>query len=366
MTTAFDDIRPYFDSEIPAAMSRIVDTVYFPQVAKMVYPDTPSHLVRERVLGIASIHQWQSSCMTDAVQRIIADTSAGLTSSGFELLTGRKGHLIVSNHRDITLDAFLLQHLLLSKRRSTTFIVFGDNLLTNPLVRELFLTNKLVRMPRGGNRRQFYESLSHLSAYIHHLIVEQGQSVWIAQRNGRAKDGRDMTSEAVIKMLCMNHPDHPQKALANLNILSMAASYEWDPCDVLKTNELYRSRREAYVKADGEDLNSIVTGIGGYKGRMHIALSRPLRRTALMATDSRNLSTYVAKALDRSIHRIYHLMPTNYLAYDMLHGTHRHQLRYSPSTQHAFLQRLDTLPTDEHRDIFLRIYANPVEASLNR
>ena len=209
----------------------------------------------------------------------------------------------------------------------------------------------------------FYRSLQHLSRYIHHLVVEQRKSVWLAQKNGRSKDGVDTTAPAIIKMLTLGSNKPALQALADLHIIPVAVSYEWDPCDLMKANELYHKAHGGYHKVEGEDTNSVTTGIIGPKGHIHLSFGKPLSHAELAgekAPGEKDLADHVAAVLDRRIQKIYKLMPTNYLAYDLLEGNSHHRHYYTSEAKNQFLQRMNQLPEGDCRRIFLEMYANPV------
>ena len=355
----FDDIRPYTDAEIPAAMRRLADWDLFPQMVRFIYPNTDTDEARTRILGIKTIHQFQATVMNDAIRRIIAETADTFTFHGLHHLRRGRPYLFVSNHRDITLDAFLLQHLLIEHRGDTSHIVFGQNLLSMPIIEVIFRSNKLIRMERGGTPRAFYNSLHHLSCYLNHLVADSGQSVWIAQRNGRAKDGIDTTAPAMIKMLTLGGKGDPLQTLCDLHLVPVSVSYEWDPCDAMKATERLLSRNGNYRKAPDEDLKSVVTGIIGHKGRIHLEIGRPLSPRDLQPDDGEDLSTHVARVLDKRIRKGYRLMPTNYAAHDMLAG-HTRSGKYTQRTVDTLTRRADALSHPDARRYILEMYANPV------
>ena len=358
----FDDIRPYSDSELPAALQRIANWDLFPQTIRFIYPNADIAAERTKLLSIRSVHQFQSTLMNDGIRRIIDTTTTRFTHSGLRHLRRGVPYLFISNHRDITLDAFLLQHLLLEHRGETSHIVFGNNLLSLPIMEDLFRSNKMIPMARGGSPRAFYENLQHLSLYLTDLLTKQHQSAWIAQNNGRAKDGHDVTAPALIKMLTLGCPDNPLHALDNLHIVPLSISYEWDPCDLMKANELYHQRHGGYQKAPHEDLKSVVTGIIGPKGKVHLAIGTPLSRHDLTPSTGVNICEHVAAVLDNCIQSNYWLMPTNYVAYNLLTGIEQHG-RYTELTRSQFLQRLELLPEPEMRQIMIETYATPVRVS---
>ena len=362
-TTHFDDIRPYYDSEIPAAIERIAKWELIPQILRFIYPKEPVADSMTRLQAVKTVRELQSTFMFDAIQRIVTTTSDGFECSGFENIKRGQPHLFISNHRDITLDAFLLQKVFIERQHDTSYIVFGNNLLDSTWMRDLYLSNKLVQMDRGGNPMAFYRSLQHLSQYIHHLIVEQNQSVWIAQKNGRSKNGIDSTAPAIIKMLTLGADTPASQTLADLHIVPLSISYEWDPCDLMKANELFQKMHGEYQKAEGEDTNSVATGIVGSKGHIHLSIGKPLTASELVPKEGEDLAEHVANLLDRRIQRLYHLMPTNYLAYDMLNNTSQHRQHYTVDVKNKFLQRMSQLPEGDPQRIFLEMYANPVISS---
>ena len=362
----FDDIRPYNDSELTDALTRVAMLDVLPMIMRYVYPSTDTAESIGRLLSVRSVDELQATFMNDAIRRIIDGTTDGLTCSGLNYLRRGGNYLFVSNHRDITLDAFILQHLLLERKGRTSYIVFGDNLLAMPAAADMFRCNKLISMARGGSPRAFYNSLHHLSEYIHLLVEEQRQSVWIAQSNGRAKDGVDRTAPAIVKMLALGGDADPKKALEALNIVPMSISYEWDPCDAMKANELAARRKGKYEKAPGEDFDSVVTGIVGHKGRVHLAIGKPLAPDELQPCGNEDIFEHVAHVLDERILKGYRLMPTAYAAYDLLHGSTGKRRYYSPATLQAMQARAAALADDERRRLLLEMYANPLSRTLAR
>lgn len=371
MENKFDDIRPYYDEEIPAAMKRIAHSDVFPLLASFVYPGEPLESVRKRVESFQTTREFQHDTMYKVNEQVILRSTDGFTCSGIERLSPNESYLFVSNHRDIMLDASLLQYFLVSKGFETTEITFGANLMTHPVVVDVGKSNKMFRVERpGGSIRDFYRSSLHLSEYIRHVITDKHQSVWIAQRNGRTKDGIDATDQGIIKMFCLSEPRDKIMAIADLHIVPISISYEWEPCDVLKALELYQSQFMRYVKKPGEDLNSILTGITQNKGRVHMALCEPLSVPELMALEGQTNVEYhkaVAQLIDRRINTAYRLYPNNYIAHDLLYGNRRYQKMYTPEEFDAFtarleeLDRYDSFDLERLKEIFLGIYANPVE-----
>lgn len=370
----FDDIRPYRDEEIPAAMKRIAASEFFPLLATYVFPEEELEAVRDRVARIRTTYEFQEQVMKRVNEQVIERSISSFTWEGLDRLDPAQRYLFVSNHRDIMLDASLLQYLLFTNGHQTSEITFGANLMSSQLVIDIGKANKMFRIERGGNMKDFYRSSLHCSEYIRHTITEKRQSVWIAQRNGRTKDGNDLTDQGIVKMFCMSKPFDKIAALVELHIVPMTISYEWEPCDILKALERYESQFTRYTKKPGEDLNSILTGILQPKGAVHIALGDPLDEELLGQFDACTHNEYhkqVTRLLDRAIRSQYRLAPNNYIAHDLRYGQQRHADRYTPAQKEAFIDRLEELArfevddADQLRDIFLGIYAAPVEYGKN-
>lgn len=367
----FDDIRPYYEEEIPAAMQRIATSDVFPLLASFVYPGESIEKIRERVCAFTTTKEFQHDTMRRVNEQVIARSTTGATISGLDRLDPDKNYLFVSNHRDIMLDASLLQYFFVINGFETTEITFGANLMMNPVVIDVGKSNKMFRVERpGGDLKEFYRKSLHLSEYIRYTIKEKKQSVWIAQRNGRTKNGIDATDQGIIKMFCMSEPHNKIKALADLHIAPVAISYEWEPCDILKALELYESQYTRYTKKPGEDLNSILTGIMQQKGRVHIELCQPISVAELSAFENQTNNEYhksVAKLIDRRINTNYRLYPNNYIAHDLLYGNTKYRDMYTDEQYEAFLKRLskldkyDTCDIDRLKEIFVGIYSNPVD-----
>ena len=371
--TQFDDIRPYYDSEIPAAMQRIVESDFFGLLCTYVYPGRPQEDVKQMMLSFRTIRDFQLEVMRCVNEQVIARSTTAFTYSGVEQLDPKKQYLFVSNHRDIMLDACLLQYILYKNGHETTEITFGANLMSSPLVIDIGKSNKMFRVERGGNMKDFYQSSKHLSEYIRYVLTEKGQSMWIAQRNGRTKDGKDQTDQGIIKMFCMSEPEDKIKALSELNITPVSVSYEWESCDILKALELYESRFSKYIKKPGEDLNSILTGIAQPKGHVNFTICPQITEEELHQFDGCTNNEYhraVAQLIDRRINAAYQLTPNNYIAHDLRYGQQIYRDHYTEEERYAFeaymeqLNTFDIAEPDVLKDIYLGIYANPVDSKL--
>ena len=366
----FDEIRPYTDEEIAPAMQRLADNPQLEDVLAYLYPGQPFDLLRERFRSFKTIWDFQAGVMQHAVKKIVKDTSSGLTFEGFSCVKADRGYLFISNHRDIVLDSALLQLALYENQLPTSEISFGDNLMSSDFVADFGRSNKMFKVLRNANPRAFYQNSLLLSKYIRIAVTERQSSVWIAQRNGRAKDGFDSTEQGILKMFDMSGNGKFLEDFTALNFAPMSVSYEYEPCDVLKTNELYISRRKKYVKMPGEDLNSILTGIMQFKGGIHISITPPLTRQqieeATASCDRNDRYKALAQLLDDMIISNYKLWKTNYMAYDLLHESHTYAGYYSQADLEEFQSymnyKLSPLEgeKEELEEIFLSIYANSV------
>ena len=333
-TNEFEGIRPYNEAEIPAAMQRIACSKEFPRLASHVFPDRPTEEVRQEVMRCKTVREFQLGVMYHANKQILRRSTTGFTHSGIERLSPKRNYLFVSNHRDIMLDATLMQNVLTDEGFDTCEITFGENLMRGQLVIDVGKSNKMFKVTRsGGSAREFYKESLLLSQYIRSTITEKHQSVWIAQHNGRTKDGTDRTDQGIIKMFGMSQTTDRVASLAELNIVPVAISYEWESCDVLKAIELYRHLQGPYTKQPGEDLNSILTGILQQKGRVHLEFCEPVTATDLHALPGGTAKMYTQEEKEAFVHR--------------LHELDSYKDKYE-------LHKL--------RNIFLGIYANPVES----
>ncbi|MDR2413353.1 MAG: acyltransferase [Odoribacteraceae bacterium] len=372
MNDSFDDLRPYRDDEIPAAMQRITADELFPRLAAFVYPGLDLERVRAMVRGYVSVEEFQLQTMKTFVEQVIARSTTGFSVSGLQDLDPARRYLFVSNHRDIVLDASFLQYALYRAGHRTSEVSFGSNLMSSPLVVDVGKANKMFKLVLGGTARELYATSSRLSAYIRHAITVKRESVWIAQRNGRTKDGRDVTDRGIIKMFRLSAPGNPVDALAALNIVPLSISYEWEPCDVLKALERYRSRQGRYVKQPGEDLRAIITGVTAPKGEVHLRVGAPLSADDLLpfvALSPGGFNERVAALVDSQVTANYRLSCNNYIASDLLAGNERHARHYSPVQRDLFHHHyrvacslVDVEDPAAFSSIFLGIYANPVAA----
>jgi hypothetical protein len=369
MTTEFDDIRPYEDREINDAMQRIVSNPYFDYIVNFLYPDVPVEIVKTKFRSFNSVHSFQVNIMNSAIQKIVKNTSTGLSYSGIENLSSSKKYLFLSNHRDILLDSAILQVILHANKHEPSEITFGDNLMeSSGFIVDIGKSNKMFKLVRGGTPKQIFINSMHTSKYIRYAIKEKKQSVWIAHRNGRTKDGNDLTQPAVLKMFGMSGEHDFVKDFGELNIAPIVISYEFDPCDFLKTREVYISRHQPYIKTKDEDITSILTGINQFKGRIHLAFATPVSEEELQRIEEapKNERMHnLASLIDSRVYDNYRLWNTNYIAYDILNDNFFESI-YSAQEKAAFIEYMNKMlgkiegDKEELESVFLGIYANPV------
>jgi hypothetical protein len=367
----FEAVRPYNDSEVPAALRSITQDPFFPMVVNYCLPNANIDEVTGALLQIKTVDDFQTRVMYPAIQAVISKTTDGVSLDGFDKIDNHKRHIFIANHRDIALDSALLDLLLYEHKIKTCQITFGSNLMKGNLVINLGKLNKMFRIIRGGNIKDFYRNSLEVSAYMRHVVTELDESVWIAQRNGRTKDGNDKTEMGVLKMFSLSSEKAFVDNFDELSITPVAVSYEYEPCDFLKTAELYISRLQKYVKGENEDLNSILTGIKQKKGKVHLAVTEPISRKELEMCDEKEKNEKIvalASLIDQRIYKSYKLFKTNYIAYDILQGGSQFADHYSADDKKDFVAYMDNglagigieADRSDLEQIFLRIYANPV------
>ena len=377
MSDPFADIRPYRDIEVSAVLARLLRDPEFADaiaslrlgraaaLAPALVRPLVQFLLRREVRGVTDVYSMQM-VIKRYMDRMIESTTSGFSSSGLDQLEQGRAYLFMSNHRDIAMDPAFTNYALHREGRDTVRIAIGDNLLTKPWVFDLMRLNKSFIVKRSvSGPRELLAASRNLSAYIRHSLLEENAPVWIAQREGRAKDGLDRTEPAVIKMLAMSRDKREQsfgEHIGSLAIVPVAISYELDPCDALKARELHeRASTGHYEKGEQEDVASIGQGITGDKARVHVSFGRPVG-SDLETPDQ------VAAEIDRQVLRAYCLHPTNLYAYRMLHGENveiPETLYFEPGdcSREQFEARIEALP-EAHRPYALANYANAVVSKL--
>lgn len=375
----FDDIRPLNNDEVKDAIEELVANEDFERAFRYIKPDLDWNRFAAAMRACKTKEEFKSTLAYDAVMTVAKNTTFSLTISGRSRLPqGKPACTFISNHRDIVLDASFLNVMLYDVGYGMTQVAIGDNLLIRPWIKTLVRLNNSFIVKRGVSVRQMLEVSGTLSAYIHHTIKETKESVWIAQREGRAKDSDDRTQGSVLKMLNMGGNKDLLTNLMELNIVPVAISYEFDPCDFLKAKEFQLKRDNPdYVKSQRDDLLAMETGILNDKGRVHFTLGTPIN-DALSQLD-RNLEKVeliaaIARTIDKEIYKHYRFYPCNYVAYDLLTGTKRFSGNYGPKDKKQFEEYLQTqldkivIPNKDEsflRTKLLEMYTNPLKNHLS-
>lgn len=370
----YASISPYTDEEAVEALRRVAQNPFLPIVSKFLFPDEPFYTLRRLLKSINSIDDFQQVVMSKMIMTVIQRSSSGFTFDGLENVPKDRKFLAVSNHRDIILDPAMIQWTLFYNDLPLTEICVGSNLLeSNRMVSDLLRSNRMIKVIRGISARELYLSSKLLSSYIRDRITSGGSSVWIAQREGRTKNGLDKTEQGLLKMFDMSGKGSFEENFNELNILPMSISYEYESCDIRKARELLISRKQKYVKKKHEDTHSIISGISQWKGGINLSIDKPITPEEVheaSVLDKNDRYQALRKTLDERIIRNYKLWKTNFIAYDMLEGKGKYSDRYSKENVEEFegymahkLGKVErSLNHDELKQIFLDIYANPVRA----
>ena len=371
----FEDIRPLNQDEVQAAIEELLASEEFRHALRYVKPDLDWDQLSAAMRACKTKEQFKSTLAYDAVMTVAKKTTFSLTISGRSRLPeGKPACTFISNHRDIVLDASFLNVMLYDVGYGMTQVAIGDNLLIRPWIKTFVRLNNSFIVKRGVSVRQRLEVSGTLSAYINHTIKDTKESIWIAQREGRAKDSNDRTQPSVLKMLCMAGGKDIIGNLKSLNIVPVAISYEFDPCDYLKAQEFQLKRdNPEYYKTQRDDLLNMETGILNNKGRVHFTISQLINDQLDQLDpnmDRNELFAAVASIIDKEIYRHYRFYPNNYVAYDLLSGTRRFSDHYGLKDKKAFeeyLQKqLDKIVIPNKDENFLRkkileMYANPLK-----
>lgn len=371
--TAFDDIRPYHDEELPAVYEELIADPAFQKAVSSIMPGVPFEAIAQKMRSCRTKLEFQKAFCYGLLWNIVKECASGLTIDHSALPDKEKPYTYISNHRDIILDSGFLSILLLDLGMSTVEIAIGDNLLIYPWIKKVVRINKSFIVQRALTMRQMLEASALMSNYMHYTIRDKKQSIWIAQREGRAKDSNDRTQDSVLKMLAMGGEGSVLERLAEMNIAPLSLSYEYDPCDYLKAQEFQLKRDvEGYKKSTQDDLLNMKTGLFGFKGRVHFQVAELINDDLLKLDASlpkTELFACVSALIDRKIHANYRLYPGNYVACDLLDGTTSFAGNYSAEEKQIFEDyiagQLDKISIPNKDVEFLRekllvMYANPV------
>ena len=365
----FDSIRPFYDAEVNEAICNSVNHPMMKSIMDFTFPDVDDEVWKNQLRRTHSIRDFQCNFIYQSVQKVLQKSSEGLTTSGFEKLQKNTSYLFISNHRDIILDTSLLNVCLFDHGLVMTASAIGDNLVKKDFLKTLSRLNRNFLVQRGLSPRELLESSKLMSEYIGQLLLRENRSVWIAQREGRTKDGNDATHSGVLKMLGMgsdekNLIDYFKK----IKIVPVSISYEYDPTDALKMPQLMaEANAEKYIKEKNEDFITLISGIIGQKKRIHIhvgdVLNSELDNIATEFDNNNKQIQALAQVIDDSILQSYKLWPTNYIAYDLLHKTDKFKNLYTENEKSLFERRLEMRIDESNLQIvesFLAMYANPV------
>ncbi|MDI9309579.1 MAG: 1-acyl-sn-glycerol-3-phosphate acyltransferase [Limnohabitans sp.] len=365
----FDSIRPFYDSEVNEAIKSGINHPILKAMMQFTFPDIDENEWKSQLQKTHSIRDFQCNFIYEAIQKVLQKSSDGLSTSGFEKLETNVSYLFISNHRDIILDTSLLNIALFDFGLVMTASAIGDNLVKKDFLRSLSRLNRNFIVQRGLPPRELLQSSQLMSEYIAQLLLRENRSVWIAQREGRTKDGNDATHSGVLKMLAMasgekNIIDY----FKEIKVVPVSISYEYDPTDALKMPQLMaEANKEVYVKSSNEDFNNILSGVIGQKKHIHIhvgdVLNEELDIIKAENTNSNKQIQALTQLIDDSILKSYHLWPTNFIAYDLLYKTDRFKDKYSEQEKSVFERRLEMRIDSKNQQMvegFLAMYANPV------
>lgn len=375
----FDDIRPYDDDQFRSKIAALVREPGFEHAVRYVMPDVDYPRFVDNLLTVQTKDDFQLKVMAPFLEMLVARTTDGLSIDGLENYAPGRCYTFITNHRDIVLDASFLNLGLIRHHLPVTQVAIGNNLLIFDWITDLVKLNGSFIVKRDTGIREALDAARHLSEYIHYTISQQHQSIWIAQREGRAKDSNDLTQESVIKMLALAGGDDPLANLMELNVMPVSISYEYDPNDYLKVREfLLRRRDPEFRKSQRDDLFSMETGILRHKGRVHFRLGACINsELEAMHPERRSAVAHAACGiLDRAIHCGYRLFPCNYIAYDELEGTEQYKEHYTAADVDHFnsyiaaqLAKVDVEHITAEEQQFMRrtmlaMYANPLRNQL--
>ena len=358
----FDPIRPYEPEELPEVYDKLLADEQFKHIMAYVYPNVPVEAIGKKMHACKTNLDFQRAFCYPILQKLIHEQSTGIDADFYDVDIHNR-YTFVSNHRDIVLDAAFLDKLLLDTGFSTTCeIAIGDNLLQLDWVRAMARVNKTFTVERALKSSEMLRASKRMSEYMHFAIAQKQENIWIAQRQGRAKNSNDLTQPAILKMMAMGGEGTIIDRLTQLHIVPVAISYQYDPCDYLKAHEDQLRRDLPYwKKAPGDDLESMAVGIKGYKGHIHYSCA-PCIDDWLQTVDQdqpRNkMFDQIAEHIDHEIHRNYHLYPQNYIALDMIQNTNMYNDYYTQEEYDKFeeyiVSRLALIDIDHKDEVYLR------------
>ncbi len=373
----FDTIRPYNDTEVKEIIGKHQDSKVFHKLINFIYPSWTMDTIAKKAKQINSLHEFHELLIYPALKAAIDRSMDHFSVSGFENISKDDNYLFISNHRDIVLDSTILFYVLFQNDYPTGETAIGSNLLVNELVTDIVKMNQNFVVHRNLPTREMIVKSRELSEYMRHVLEEKKKSIWISHREGRTKDGNDKTNPGVLKMIAMDCKDDKIDYLLNLKIVPISLSYEFDSCDNLKANELAEIELTGtYVKDGSEDMKSIISGITQQKGRVHLAIGKPICKEDLDLSSNRIQDHFKALSdqIDFQIHQNFKLFPGNFVAYDMVNGERKYEDRYNAYEEGRFMEHINTILNNRankegfetYKRILLNIYANPVANQLKK
>jgi len=373
--TNFDDIRPYNDSEVRPAIDRLAVNPGFYEFMGKLWKDLDKEKFLEITKDVTTREEFRKKFLIPLFTEVTNNTTSGISIDGIDYLEEGKSYLFISDHRDIILDSAILNIILDKHNLKPTENAIGSNLLLTEWITDVVKLNACFTVDRGVSIKDFKESSVQRAQYIRSRVTNNTSSIWIAQREGRTKDGDDRTQHSLLKMINLSGEGSFAENFKELNIVPVAISYEFEPCDVFKTNELYQKQiNKGYKKAADEDLNSMIYGMVSNKERVHFSIGKPL---TVVLDNLENLPSApeqykaLADIIDYRIHSNFKLWPDNYIAYDLLMSTNKYSDEYTSEEKESFVNnmkvKLNKLEGEEAilNKIYLEIYANPVINYLN-
>jgi 1-acyl-sn-glycerol-3-phosphate acyltransferase len=365
-THNYSDIAPYFDNDLQPVLKKLIAEPAFLKLAQSVNADISAELLKAQAQNVHTIHDFQLRFIAPLVKSILKNSVDNLTFSGLENLKKEEAYLFISNHRDILLDSTLLNYILLQNGFSSTQMAIGDNLLIEPWISDFFKLNKSFIVKRGLPGREFLQFSKRLSNYIAYTLQERKESIWIAQREGRTKNGIDETQQGLLKMLTMAESKNFKNFIISLNIVPVAISYQYESCDKLKAKENYKRQFENFKKSPKADLYSMISGIRGHKGNVHISVGKPLNDELQLLDSHLQKNDFLkatAELIDNKIFDLYKIWNNNYIAWDILNNTNRFADFYTNEEKEHFENYIEKLTeiNSKLRPFLLQIYAGPVE-----
>ena len=369
----FDEIRPYAPEELPQVFEELIADPMFQAIVAQVMPGIPFDMLAVQMRQCKTNLDFQKAFIYNLLKELVKKCAKGLEFECSAIQDKSKNYTFISNHRDIVLDSAFLSVVLIENGMNTVEIAIGDNLLIYPWIKKLVRINKSFIVKRGLGLREQLKSSMLMSSYMHYAITQKHENIWIAQRQGRAKDSNDRTQDSILKMMVMGGEGDIFDRLKEMNLVPLSLSYEFDPCDYLKAKEAQQKRDdENFKKSEADDLANMQIGIYGYKGHIHFHTANCIN-DELEEIKSRNLPktevfTVIAELIDKYIHQNYRLYPCNYIALDELEGGNKYADKYTDADKAEFeaylnkqMDKID-LPNkdmDFLRNYMLKMYANP-------